>query len=103
MLPAKSGMLELILYKASHDFGDSHMVTATHNCPKCGSIIYSRRNVLCGICGEQLPKNLLFTPEERAKVERDLENLKQREKDAVDPSPYAGDFIMNSGDFSGSL
>ena len=42
----------------------------TPKCPKCGSIIYSRRNVLCGVCGERLPPELLFSPEQRAAVGR---------------------------------
>jgi tRNA(Ile2) C34 agmatinyltransferase TiaS len=51
----------------------------TPKCPKCGSVIYSRRNFLCGICGERLPDELLFSPQEREKVERDLHVLKQLE------------------------
>jgi uncharacterized Zn finger protein (UPF0148 family) len=50
-------------------------------CPRCGSVIYSRRNVLCGVCGERLPAELLFSPQEREKVERDLLELKQREQE----------------------
>ena len=53
----------------------------TPKCPKCGSIIYSRRNVLCGVCGERLPSELLFTPEQRETVERELQVLKEREKE----------------------
>ena len=56
------------------------MTPKTPKCPHCGSVIYSRRNVLCGACGKQLPPELLFTPAERKKVERDLANIKQREK-----------------------
>jgi hypothetical protein len=52
----------------------------TPKCPKCGSIIYSRRNVLCGVCGERLPDELLFTPEEREAVERDLQALKEEKQ-----------------------
>lgn len=53
----------------------------TPKCPKCGSVICSRRNVLCGVCGERLPENLLFSPQEREKVEHDLQELKQREQE----------------------
>jgi hypothetical protein len=53
----------------------------TPKCPKCGSIIYSRRNVLCGVCGERLPQELLFTPDQREVVERDLQILKEREQE----------------------
>jgi uncharacterized Zn finger protein (UPF0148 family) len=49
-----------------------------HKCPKCGSVIYSRRNVLCGVCGERLPGELLFNAEERAVVERNLAEAKPR-------------------------
>ena len=66
----------------------------TPKCPKCGSVIYSRRNVLCGMCGERLPQELLFTPQEREAVERDLQKLKEREKkmrqDESERSPDSG-------------
>jgi uncharacterized Zn finger protein (UPF0148 family) len=51
-----------------------------HKCPKCGSVIYSRRKILCGVCGERLPSELLFTAEQRAAVEKDLADLKHRAK-----------------------
>jgi hypothetical protein len=57
------------------------MTSMTPKCPKCGSIVYSRRNVLCGVCGERLPPELLFTPEQCEEVERDLQALKQRERE----------------------
>ncbi|HLP77126.1 MAG TPA: hypothetical protein VK327_09420, partial [Candidatus Paceibacterota bacterium] len=44
----------------------------------CGSVIYSRRNVLCGVCGKRLPDELLFSPEQRKSVEKDLTDLKKR-------------------------
>ena len=53
----------------------------TPKCPKCGSIIYSRRNVLCGVCGERLPSVLLFSSQQREAVERDLQVLKARERE----------------------
>jgi predicted nucleic acid-binding Zn-ribbon protein len=53
-----------------------------HKCPKCGSVIYSRRNMLCGVCGERLPPELLFTAEERDAVERDLAEAKRRAREA---------------------
>ena len=73
----------------------------TPKCPSCGSIIYSRRNVLCGVCGERLPAELLFTPEQRQAVEHELEVLKAREKEmrrreAEHTSGYPG-----GGDFGG--
>ena len=70
----------------------------TPKCPKCGSIIYPRRNVLCGVCGDRLPPELLFTPAERAVVEKELEELKQRERaerqkgqdNSLGSDPYSG-------------
>jgi len=41
-------------------------------------MIYSRRNVLCSVCGQHLPKHLLFTTEKREAVERDLADAKRR-------------------------
>jgi uncharacterized Zn finger protein (UPF0148 family) len=51
-----------------------------YKCPDCGSVIYSRKNVLCGVCGKRLPDSLLFTPAERAGVDQQMEDLKRREK-----------------------
>src|SRR5262249_45203625 len=73
-------------------------------CPNCGSVIYSRRNALCGVCGQRLPAELLFTPEERQRVERDLSEAKRRAKRthlsqneaSTDPSPP---FLLDSTDF----
>jgi len=39
-------------------------------CPQCRSIVYSRRHRLCGVCGEELPEQLLFSVVEAARVER---------------------------------
>jgi len=72
----------------------------TPKCPKCGSIIYSRRNVLCGVCGDRLPPELLFTPEQRAVVEKELAELKLRERaerqkeadNSIGSDPYSGGF-----------
>jgi hypothetical protein len=50
------------------------------HCPVCGSLIYSRRNVLCGRCGVELPKGLLFTAQERKKVDDDLAQLRIRRR-----------------------
>jgi len=47
-------------------------------CPFCGSLIYSRRNVLCGVCFKRLPHDLLFTQQEREAVEQDLKEAKRR-------------------------
>lgn len=39
-------------------------------CPHCGSVIYSRRNRLCGACSEVLPEEYLFSPKQAQQVER---------------------------------
>ncbi|MBM3835744.1 MAG: hypothetical protein FJ403_21240 [Verrucomicrobia bacterium] len=49
-------------------------------CPHCTSIIYSRRNKLCGVCGEELPKEFLFTSTEARKVERTLRSEQMRHR-----------------------
>ena len=74
-------------------------------CPNCGSVIYSRKNVLCGVCGKTLPPELLFKAEERQRAERDLADAKRRAKrtrlsgnDApADSSPP----FLSSTDFGG--
>ncbi|SPE51821.1 hypothetical protein SBV1_1440011 [Verrucomicrobia bacterium] len=53
-------------------------------CPFCGSLIYSRRNVLCGVCGRRLPSDLLFGEREREAVERDLTKAKHRMRQAIE-------------------
>lgn len=53
-----------------------------YKCPDCGSVIYSRKHVLCGVCGKRLPDSLLFTPEDRAMVDQQMEDLKRREQAA---------------------
>jgi hypothetical protein len=47
-------------------------------CPKCGSVIYSRRIPVCGRCGEKLPESVLFDPATRKRVEKAIEQEKKR-------------------------
>jgi len=68
-----------------------------NRCPKFGSIIYSRRNVLCGVCGERLPSQLLFSAEEREAVERELTEIKRREKLARDSENAFGGTDYSDG------
>ena len=56
------------------------------NCPNCARPVVSRKNVLCTFCGARLPKELLFTDEERMKVEADLEELRQRRQPPLGPN-----------------
>ena len=48
-------------------------------CPKCGSVIYSRRHPVCGRCGEKLPASLMFNPVVRKNIEEMIEQDKKRE------------------------
>ena len=50
-------------------------------CPHCDSIIYSRRNKLCGVCSQTLPAEYLFTPREARRVEQILRIEQRRHKD----------------------
>ena len=50
------------------------------HCPSCDSIIYSRRHRLCGVCGQSLPKDCLFTATEAEKVEMLLRTERQRHR-----------------------
>ena len=49
-----------------------------HRCPVCHSIICSRRHRLCGVCGQALPEDRLFTPSEAKAVTWLLSMEKQR-------------------------
>ena len=55
-------------------------MTAQLKCPKCGSVVYSRRNPVCGRCGEKLPKSLMFDKATRKKVDKVIDNDKKRAK-----------------------
>jgi len=70
-----------------------------HKCPNCGSLIYSRRNVLCGVCGNRLPESLLFTAAEREGVERDLAEARRRARQSrAASSSSGGDSSFLGGD-----
>jgi predicted amidophosphoribosyltransferase len=45
-------------------------------CPACDAVIYSRRSGLCGVCGARLPETMLFNPEQREKLEDQMERMK---------------------------
>ncbi len=68
-------------------------------CPKCGSVIYSRSNVLCGSCGEKLPEDLLFSPEQRKTVQKHMTNLKKRAKEAREREKPFGTGDASPSDF----
>ena len=60
--------------------GENPQEPASPKCPACGSIIYSRRHVLCGVCGERLPEELLFPVEQREKIAAELKETNGRRK-----------------------
>src|SRR5437667_4550821 len=47
-------------------------------CPKCDSIVYSRRHRLCGTCCQPLPEEYLFSPYEAQRIQRMLERERER-------------------------
>jgi len=53
------------------------------NCPSCHAVISSRRSGKCGVCGEALPPSLLFTPEQRAKLEKEMAQLEKNHRAAL--------------------
>ena|SRR5947207_10171979 len=50
------------------------------HCPSCDSIVYSRRHKLCGVCGQVLPEDCLFTTAEAENVEMLLRTERQRHR-----------------------
>jgi hypothetical protein len=60
-------------------------------CPKCGSVIYSRRHATCGNCGEKLPADLLLTKEQIAALDEQMKLEAERAKN-----------LQLGGDMSGS-
>jgi len=50
------------------------------HCPSCNSIVYSRRHSRCGVCEQELPKNLLFNSAEAEKLDALLTSERQRHK-----------------------
>jgi uncharacterized Zn finger protein (UPF0148 family) len=59
----------------------------TH-CPTCGSVIYSRRAKLCGVCSALLPEELRITGEQSEKIgtlmkqmEQNIRRMEQEHRD----------------------
>jgi hypothetical protein len=50
------------------------------HCPSCDSIVYSRRHSSCGVCGEVLPEDCLFSATEAESVEMLLKAERQRHR-----------------------
>jgi len=51
-----------------------------HRCPRCDSIVYSRRHCRCGVCEQVLPTNCLFDPDESENVDVLLRTERKRHK-----------------------
>ena len=49
-----------------------------YQCPKCQREIYNRRNKFCGFCGMELPKEILFTPEELLAIDQKEAQIKEQ-------------------------
>jgi hypothetical protein len=47
------------------------------HCPACGSIIYSRRSKLCGICDAPLPEELRITGPQAEKIGKLVKDMQQ--------------------------
>ena len=50
------------------------------HCPHCGSLVYSRKNKLCGVCAEPLPSNCLFSMEQAERIQLLLQEERARHK-----------------------
>ncbi len=53
------------------------------NCPACDAVIYSRRSGRCGVCGVELPEDLLFSDEQREKIEDQMERMKAEQRAVI--------------------
>lgn len=49
-------------------------------CPKCHSIIYTRRHPWCSVCGDELPEALRFSPSEAQRVKQIVASERQRHR-----------------------
>jgi len=85
------GGLSIKLHRRSiRDTSEEVYFLCPFHCPACGSLIYGRRNVLCGRCGVELPKDLLFTAKERKKVDADLAELRIHRRAQLKAEPQQG-------------
>ena len=53
---------------------------AERHCPHCGSLVYSRRHRLCGVCAEPLPSACLFPMEKAQQIQSLMEEERARHK-----------------------
>ena len=67
-----------------------------YKCPECGSIcITAAATFFAASAGKQLPPELLFTPEEKERLDRQLaEDRKRRQKEADGDRDSVGPYRM---------
>ena len=53
---------------------------AAHRCPCCNSPVYSRRLKVCGVCGNELPREVLFTIDEAERVDALMKSERERHR-----------------------
>ena len=51
-----------------------------HKCPSCQRVLYNRRLKACGFCGAPIPKELRFTLEECATLDRKMTELEEQRR-----------------------
>jgi hypothetical protein len=49
-------------------------------CPGCNALVYSRRHKLCGVCGDQLPADRLFSEAQALQIEELLRLERQQHR-----------------------
>ena len=69
-----------VLFGSQNSFISIGVKPRQRHCPSCDSIVYSRRHRLCGVCGQALPEDCLFTTTEAESVEMLLRAEQQRHK-----------------------
>lgn len=51
-----------------------------HRCPDCDSPVYSRRLKVCGVCGNELPREIRLTLDEAERVDQLLKAERERHR-----------------------
>ena len=49
-----------------------------YRCPYCNAPIYNRKNKICGVCEKPLPKELLLSDEQIARLEKQMNREEKR-------------------------
>jgi hypothetical protein len=52
------------------------------NCPHCQRLLYNRKLKNCGFCGEELPPEYLFSAEELAEIDAQMDAIEQQFRQA---------------------